>query len=92
MTKRHFRFGMAYFGTRKMWVRTSRRAEDTGVIAPARLVIRDTHQEWDVQELWNLYMAKAIQALNDADQAVMDANETIAKVEEALYGEPSAEG
>ena len=53
MSKRGHRFGMAYFGTRPLYIRPIR---SEGVILGSRLVIRDTHQEWDVRDLWNLYM------------------------------------
>lgn len=53
MAKRGHRFGMAYFGTRPLYIRPIR---SEGVILGSRLVIRDTHQEWDVKALWNLYM------------------------------------
>lgn len=50
--KRHYRFGMEYFLTRPIWARPNR---DGSGISSMRLVIRDTHQEWDVRELWTLY-------------------------------------
>lgn len=92
MSKRRYRFGMDYLGTRPLWVRSSRRDGETGVIVPARMVIRDTHQEWDVQELWGRFMARAVQALNDADQAVTDAKDTMERIDAALQGKPDAEG
>lgn len=56
MSKKHpHRFGMAYFGTRPLWARKD--PDATGVIRPVILVIRDTHCEWKVSDLWNLYMA-----------------------------------
>lgn len=52
MSKRYHRFGMEYFLTRPLWARPNR---DGSGISTMRLVIRDTHQEWDVRELWTLY-------------------------------------
>jgi hypothetical protein len=63
MSKRRYRFGMAYFGTRPLWAR--RDPDATGVIRPVILVIRDTHCEWKVSDLWNLYMAPKQGALQE---------------------------
>jgi hypothetical protein len=43
--KKQHRFGMDYFGGRHVWVKTS------------GFVIRDTHREWKVQDLYELYIA-----------------------------------
>jgi hypothetical protein len=55
MAKRTYRFGMAYFGTRPLWARKD--PDATGVLRPVIMVIRDTHCEWKVSDLWNLYYA-----------------------------------
>jgi hypothetical protein len=56
MSKKRFRFGMDYFGKFTPWIIVDTKNID-GVVAPAYMVIRDTHCEWKVSDLWNLYMA-----------------------------------
>lgn len=55
--KKHYRFGLPYFMTRKLWVRAAKK-EAGQIMAPATLVIRDTHQEWAVSDLWTIYATK----------------------------------
>lgn len=78
MTKRPYRFGMDYFSTRPLWAR--RDPDATGVIRPVILVIRDTHCEWKVSDLWNLYMAQANQVIAEAKTAIDDATQVVESI------------
>ena len=80
MSKRRYRFGLEYFSTRPLWAR--RDPDATGVLRPVILVIRDTHCEWKVSDLWNLYMAKANQAVVEAQTAIDDATDTLKALNE----------
>jgi hypothetical protein len=78
VSKRRYRFGMDYFGTRPLWAR--RDPDATGVFRPMILVIRDTHCEWKVSDLWNLYMAPkqalmAVEATPEVTAAIEALNE-----------------
>jgi len=80
MSKRTYRFGMDYFKTRPLWAR--RDPDATGVIRPVILVIRDTHCEWKVSDLWNKYMVNANQAVTEAQTAIDDATHVLESINE----------